>query len=332
MGLDLAITAYLAFVFDCIIGDPYTKYHPVVLMGKLIDFLDKHLRRDDSSEPTKLCCGFILVVLVLGVCMGITYGIIYLMEICNVPHWINIIVQAIILCFMISPKSLAKAGNQIYDELASGNLAGAREKVNYIVSRDANQMDEKDITRATIETVAENTVDGIISPFFFFFIGGLPLAVLYRAANTMDAMLGYKNDKYLYFGKAAARVDDVLNFIPARITGFLFILSSFLCGFNYKNALKMMLRDAKKHPSPNGGYPEASVAGALEIRLGGINYYFGRQSFRAFMGDKITSLKAIHIRQTIRLMYSVSTIFVTITGILIVLISKYHELYGFFNL
>ncbi len=320
--MELALTVFLAYIIDCIIGDPYTKFHPVALMGKLIDILDKLLRKDDSEEPAKLVCGFILVIIVLAVCSGLTYFIIYIMDIFQVPFWINIFIQAIILSFMISPKSLAKAGNEIYDELAKNDLEGARKKVNYIVSRDANQMDEKDITRAAVETVAENTVDGIISPLFFFFIGGLPLAVLYRAANTMDAMIGYKNKKYLYFGRAAARIDDVLNFIPARITGILLIISAAFCKFDYKNAWKMMMRDAKKHPSPNGGYSEATVAGALGIRLGGINYYFGRQTFRAFMGEPTNQLKSIHIKQTIKLMYAVSTIFVVIGGVIIIIIKE----------
>lgn len=325
--MEIAFIALLAFAIDCIIGDPYTKYHPVALMGKLIDFLDKLLRKDLSSEPTKLVCGFILVMIMLSICYAIPYYLIIAMNFFHIPIWLNVFIQAIILSFMISPKSLAKAGKEIYDELIQNNITAAREKVNYIVSRDVNRMNEADITRATVETVAENTVDGIISPLFFFFIGGLPLAVLYRAANTMDAMLGYKNDKYLYFGRTAARVDDVLNFIPARITGILLIIVASYNHLDYKNAFKMMMRDAKKHPSPNGGYTEATVAGALNIRLGGINYYFGRQSFRAYMGDNIQDLKPKHIIQTIKLMYGVSILFLVLCCTIPIIISKYIELH-----
>lgn len=324
--MEIAFIALLAFVIDCIIGDPYTKFHPVAIMGKLIDILDKILRKDTASEPTKLVCGFILVAILLSLSYSFTASILYLLEILHCPIWLNISIQAIILSFMISPKSLAKAGREIYQELTAHNLDTARQKVNYIVSRDANRMNEQDITRATVETVAENIVDGIISPLFFFFIGGLPLAVLYRMSNTMDAMIGYKNDKYLYFGRTAARVDDVLNFIPARITGILLIITAFCCQFNAKNALKMMLRDAKKHPSPNGGYTEATVAGALGIRLGGINYYFGRESFRAYMGEPLEELSAKHIEQTIRLMYAVSVLFVTTISVGYVIVKKYCEL------
>lgn len=324
--MEIALIAFLAFVIDCIIGDPNSKYHPVALMGKLIDILDKLLRKDNATEPTKLVCGFILVAILLSFSYGITYGIITLLDIFNCPSWLNIFIQAVILSFMISPKSLANAGKDIYDELINHNLDEARKKVNYIVSRDANRMNEQDITRATVETVAENIVDGIISPLFYFFIGGLPLAVLYRMSNTMDAMIGYKNDKYLYFGRTAARIDDVLNFIPARITGLLLIVVAFYSKLNAKGALKMMMRDAKKHPSPNGGYTEATVAGALDIRLGGINYYFGRQSFRAYMGEAINELNAQHIQQTIKLMYNVSTLFLIIMCIGYIVITKYQEL------
>lgn len=324
--MEIALIAFLAFVIDCIIGDPNSKYHPVALMGKLIDILDKLLRKDNATEPTKLVCGFILVAILLSFSYGITYGIITLLDVFNCPSWLNIFIQAVILSFMISPKSLAKAGKDIYDELINHNLDKARKKVNYIVSRDANRMNEQDITRATVETVAENIVDGIISPLFYFFIGGLPLAVLYRMSNTMDAMIGYKNDKYLYFGRTAARIDDVLNFIPARITGLLLIVVAFYSKLNAKGALKMMMRDAKKHPSPNGGYTEATVAGALDIRLGGINYYFGRQSFRAYMGEAINELNARHIQQTIKLMYNVSTLFLIIMCIGYIVITKYQEL------
>lgn len=325
--MEIAFIALLAFAIDSIIGDPYTKFHPVAVMGKLIDILDKLLRKDTSSEPTKLVCGFILVAVMLVICYAVPYYLIEAMNLFNVPVWLNIFIQAVILSFMISPKSLAKAGREIYDELVQNNISAAREKVNYIVSRDVNRMNEGDITRAAVETVAENTVDGIISPLFFFFIGGLPLAVLYRAANTMDAMIGYKNDKYLYFGRTAARVDDVLNFIPARITGILLIITAFFQHLNYKNAFKMMMRDAKKHPSPNGGYSEATVAGALGIRLGGMNYYFGRQSFRAYMGDNTQELKPVHIKQTIKMMYGVSVLFVIICSVVPIIITKYIELH-----
>lgn len=192
----------------------------------------------------------------------------------------------------------------------------ARIKVGQIVGRDTKHLDSPEVTRATVETIAENTVDGIISPLFFFALGGLPLAVVYRAANTLDSMIGYKNDRYLYFGRVAARVDDVLNYIPARLTGLLLIAVAAILGYDAKQAWAIMRRDAKKHPSPNGGYAEATVAGALGIRLGGHNRYFGKDTFREYMGDAGRELEPIHIKQTIRLMYGSSLLAGALTALL----------------
>lgn len=221
----------------------------------------------------------------------------------------SMLFNALLLSFTISPRSLAEAGREIHGYLIQGDMENARYKVGWIVGRDTENLSEGEVTRATVETVAENTVDGIISPLFFFLIGGVPLAFLYRAANTMDSMVGYKNDRYLYFGRVAARLDDVLNYIPARITGCIFVLSAVLLRLDYGNAWRMLRRDASKHPSPNGGWAEAAVAGALQIRLGGYNSYFGRQSFRAYMGEPLKALKAEHIMSCIRMMYTATVLF-----------------------
>ena len=196
--------------------------------------------------------------------------------------------------------------------LKDGELSEARRKVGWIVGRDTEKLSAPEASRAAIETVAENTVDGIISPLFFYLVGGLPLAVLYRAANTMDSMLGYKNAKYLYFGRVAARLDDVLNYIPARVTGALFVLAAFLLHFDGRRAWRILRRDAAKHPSPNGGHAEAPVAGALGIRLGGKNYYFGEPHFRAYMGEATRDIEADDIQKTVRLMYTVTVLFLLI--------------------
>ena len=229
----------------------------------------------------------------------------------------QIFIQALVLSFMISPRTLGDAAREIYFLLDRENLARAREKVGWIVGRDTQNLNEAEITRATIETVAENTVDGIISPLFYFAIGGLPLAVAYRAINTMDSMLGYKNEKYFYFGRVAARFDDIANFIPARLTGMLFICAAMILKLDYKNAFKMMKRDASKHPSPNGGWAEATVAGALNIRLGGVNYYFGEPHFRAYMGEPHENLEAVHILGAIRMMYTATILFLTFAYLLV---------------
>ena len=302
------ITAVAAFLFDALIGDPRSKFHPVVLIGKLISFLEKILRRDSDGYIKKICMGGVLVTIVLLVSYGVGVGIVLLVNMTG-SLTAKIFVEALVLSFMISPRSLAEAGREIYALLTNENILEARRKVGWIVGRDTEHLNEAEIVRATVETVSENTVDGIISPLFYFAIGGLPLAVVYRAVNTMDSMIGYKNEKYLYFGRVAARLDDVANFIPARLTAILFILSALILNLDYKNAFAMMLRDASKHPSPNGGYAESTVAGALNIQLGGINSYFGIPHFRAYMGDPNEPLSAPHILQTIRLMYTATIIF-----------------------
>ena len=302
------ITAVTAFLIDALIGDPRSKFHPVVLIGNLISFLEKIFRRDSDGYIKKICKGGVLVTLVLA----ISYGAgVLIFVIANLSGYltVKIFIEALALSFMISPRSLSDAGREIYFLLDAENIIQARKKVGWIVGRDTDYLNEAEIVRATVETVSENTVDGIISPLFYFAVGGLPLAVAYRAVNTMDSMLGYKNEKYLYFGRVAARLDDVANFIPARITGFLFIAAAFILQLDYKNAFHMMKRDAMKHPSPNGGFAEATVAGALNIQLGGINSYFGVPHFRAYMGEPTEILRPVHILETIRLMYTATIIF-----------------------
>ena len=305
------IVGVVAFLIDALIGDPRSRLHPVVLIGNLISLLEKLLRRDLDSPTKKILKGGVLVSVVVTVALLVGLGIEVLMQ--DVPSLAaQIFIQALVLSFMISPRSLGDAGREIYYLLEREDLARARQKVGWIVGRDTQNLNEAEVTRATVETVAENTVDGIISPLFYFAVGGLPLAIAYRAINTMDSMLGYKNDKYLYFGRVAARLDDVANFIPARLTGLLFICAAVVLNLDYKNALKMMRRDARKHPSPNGGWAEATVAGALRIRLGGMNYYFGKPHFRAYMGEPEENLEAVHILGAIRMMYTATILFLMI--------------------
>lgn len=313
--MNLMITAVAAFLFDALIGDPRSKFHPVVLIGKLISSLEKILRRDSDGYIKKICMGGVLVSLVLLISYGAGVLILILVSFTK-SLTVKIFVEAITLSFMISPRSLAEAARELYYLLTVGNLAQARYKVGWIVGRDTNYLNEGEIVRATVETVSENTVDGIISPLFYFAVGGLPLAIAYRAVNTMDSMLGYKNEKYFYFGRVAARLDDVANFIPARITAILFIAAALILNLDYKNAFNMMRRDAHKHPSPNGGYAEATVAGALNIQLGGINSYFGVPHFRAYMGDPNEILEPAHILGAIRLMYTATIIFLCLSIII----------------
>mgnify|MGYP003617538029 FL=1 len=307
------IVSVAAFILDCLIGDPRSKFHPVVLIGNLIAWLEKRFYRAEDSNMTKFSMGFLLMLLVLLISYDVAWGVV---TAAAGESWLSYGVQALLLSFTISPRSLAAAGKEIQQYLWADDLAEARKKVGWIVGRDTQSLDASEVTRATVETIAENIVDGIIAPFFFFFLGGVPLAVAYRAANTMDSMIGYKNDKYLYFGRAAARLDDVLNYIPARITGILLVLAAGILRLDMKNSWRIMRRDAAQHPRPNGGFPEAATAGALGIRLGGMNSYFGKPHFRAYMGDPLETLAAPHITGAIRLMYTATVLFLLVAGVL----------------
>ena len=305
------MVAALAFVVDCLVGDPRISLHPVVLMGKLISFFESLLYREKDSDGKKLVCGAVLMVCVLAVSCGVAEGILRLAALSG-NAYVSVLVQAVCLSFMISPRNLAEAGREIRDYLLEGNLEMARFKVGWIVGRDTDKLTEGEATRATVETISENTVDGVISPLFYFFVGGLSLAVAYRAANTMDSMIGYKNDKYLFFGRVAARADDLWNYIPARLTGLMLVAAAFLLGLDWRGAWRILRRDAAKHPSPNGGWTESTVAGALGVRLGGLNYYFGKPSFRTYMGDPVYALEARHISLAIRMMYTATVMFLAL--------------------
>ena len=302
------IVALFAFLVDIVVGDPRSRMHPVVLVGNLISSLEKLLYHEADTDNKKMVKGALLAAFVLVFAYHMAYLLVQLSSQAGNPL-LDTMVQALILSFTISPRSLSEAGRELFQLLEDGNLEKARFKVGWIVGRDTDKLSPAEVTRATVETIAENTVDGVIAPLFFFAVGGVPLAVLYRAANTMDSMLGYKNARYLFFGRVPARLDDILNYIPARICGVLFVISAMLLGFDYRAAWRIMLRDARKHPSPNGGWAEASVAGALGIRLGGYNSYFGKQHFRAYMGDPLKELQQGNIMECIRLMYSASILF-----------------------
>lgn len=300
------IVTVLALVLDCLIGDPRSKFHPVALMGRLISGLETMFYMNPASPqytPRKqMFSGAMVVVLTLIIVYDVTDTILW-----AAGTWGNVYmyyaVQGLILSFMICPKSLAGAAMEIHHYLIHHHLHIARDKVGWIVGRDTGTLSEGEVTRATVETVAENTVDGILAPLFFFALGGVPLAVVYRAVNTLDSMIAYKNDKYLYFGRVAARVDDVCNWIPARLGAVFFILTALILRYDWRGAVQMIRRDAAKHPSPNGGYAEAAVAGALQIRLGGYNSYFGKMTFRAYMGDPIQELRPYHIEKAVYMMY-----------------------------
>jgi adenosylcobinamide-phosphate synthase len=304
-----------AYVVDLIIGDPRQIPHPVVLIGKMIDALERLLRRWAAPVVGLKVSGMLLTAITVLAAYLIMWGIIAGAYLIN--HWLGLFTSIWFLSTTIAVKGLGSAAMEIYTLLKTGNLSEARKKVGWIVGRDTQNLDEGEISRATVETVAENIVDGIIAPLFYGFIGGAPLAMAYKAVNTLDSMVGYKNDKYMELGWASAKFDDLCNYIPARLTGVFLIMAFLLTGKPVNKALRVIARDSSGHPSPNSGIPEAAVAGALGIRLGGVNYYGGIESFRAYMGDPEIGLGKTHILDTVKIMHLTSLITV-LTGSLAV--------------
>lgn len=304
----------LAFLLDIFIGDPKSKYHPIAIIGRIISFFEAVLYKETDNDTKKLWYGGIAVGLILLTVYILASLILWIGGV--IHEWVYYAIEVLLLYISISPRSLAGAGFEIGQLLKHGNIEGARQRLSWIVGRDTADLDEGEITRATVETIAENTVDGIVAPLFFFILGGSMGAILYRTANTMDSMMGYKNQKYLFFGRVAARLDDILNWIPARITFILLVVSAFFLRFDAKSAFKIGVRDANKHPSPNGGYAEAPVAGALHIRLGGYNQYFNKMTFREYMGDPIEAMNRNHITRSIYMMYFTTLLMVIISTVI----------------
>jgi len=316
------LSLLFAYLLDQIIGDSSMITHPVILIGRFISKLEDIFYNQQKSNGCKLLVGGVLVCLVLGTTYAFTWLIVYFFTL--IHPLLGCLINVWLISTTIAVKGLKDAGLKIKGLLQENNLAKARKEVGYIVGRDTNNMDEKEITRATVETIAENIVDAITSPLFYAFLGGAPLAMTYRAVNTLDSMLGYKNEKYLYFGRVAARVDDIFNYIPARLTGFsIALISFFLPGLSGKNSFEILFRDARQHPSPNSGYSESAVSGALMVRLGGLNYYHGRLSQRPFIGNDIYPLSTDKIDKTNKIMFATATFWVIIFTILnLLFISK----------
>lgn len=315
-SLMYAVIPITACIIDTVYGDPRSNFHPVVLIGNLISYIEDKLYPKKPALPKDLMLrGLLTVCLVLLTVGLITSFFVFLGHKGGILLYFSL--SALILYVTITPRALARDGMEIYHLLRDGDLVKVRARLSWIVGRDTDNLSEADIVRGTVETIAENTTDGIISPLFYFMLFGPVGAALYRAGNTMDSMLGYKDDRYLYFGRIAARLDDILNYIPARITFLLFAASAYILRLDWKNAVAITRRDARKHPSPNGGYAEAPMAGALNVRLGGYNYYHGVAEFREYMGDPKVELKAFHIKESIIMMYLATAIFVIFESIVI---------------
>lgn len=300
------ISITIAYVIDKLIGDPPNWPHPVRWMGTLIAFLEKRWNRGRAKKSK----GVAMLGSVLLISFIVTLSVVWFAY--TIHPLVGMIVEAVIIATTIAEKSLKEASIEVYQPLTTGNLTEARKKLSYIVGRDTDNLDEAEIARGAIETVAENTSDGVTAPLFWALIGGAPLAMVYRAANTCDSMVGYMNERYKEFGWASAKWDDLLNWIPSRLTGLIMLLGNRPESMSYKKAWSILFRDARRHPSPNSGWLEAAVAVILGIQLGGKNYYKGYASDRAKMGEPLSPIKADHILKVNAILAKTALLFILV--------------------
>ncbi len=305
--MKLIIIIVCAVVLDLIFGDPDGVPHPICLIGNMIAHMEKKIRKVLRNE---FLGGMLLALSVGMLSFLLPFVILYLAH--RINYYVALLLEIYFCYKILAIKSLKTESMKVYHSLVYGNLNEARKYLSYIVGRDTEALSAKEITKATVETVAENTTDAVVAPLIFMAFGGAPLAFLYKAINTMDSMIGYKNEKYYYFGKFAARLDDVANFIPSRIAAIAMILASSLLKLDLKNAVKIYIRDRKKHKSPNSAQTESVCAGALNIQLAGDACYFGQLVHKPIIGDNNREIVPEDIVLANKLMYVTSLLAVII--------------------
>lgn len=317
-----AAVMVVAFLLDMMLGDPLWLPHPVVAMGKLIAALERRWRNATHTPAQQQRWGALLALVVVLAAAGGAGLLLWLLE--GVHPALRMAGEVFFFYQLLATKCLRDAGMKVYHALQNGDMAAARAAVGEIVGRETHQLDESEIIRATVETIAENSSDGVIAPLFYFAVGGLPLAAAYKAINTLDSMLGYKNQRYLYFGRFSAKMDDLANLLPARLTALWMVVASALCGLDAKGAWRCWRRDRKKHPSPNAAQPEAACAGALGVQLGGDSRYFGRVVHKQRLGDALRPLEPEDIRRAGRLLYATAALGLCLlaAGLLLVWVYK----------
>lgn len=304
------LAAILAgYLLDLCLGDPHSMPHPVRAIGNLIVWLEKYLRsagKKHATERGERRAGVLFVCLVLLVTGSVAGAILWISRLGGI--WIQTVVEAVMTYYLLAARSLRDESMAVCRKLEAGEIEEARYAVSMIVGRDTKPLSEAGIARAAVETVAENASDGVIAPLFYLAIGGPLLGWLYKAVNTMDSMVGYKNDRYLHFGRAAAKLDDLVNLIPSRLAALLLIVSAYLLRYDGKNAYRIWRRDRRNHKSPNSAQTESACAGALGLRLAGDAWYFGKLVPKPYIGDEIHPIEPQDIRRVNRLMYGAAGI------------------------
>lgn len=311
--MEILIMVFIGFVLDLLIGDPHWLYHPVRLIGLGISGGEKLLRRIfPKTKGGELAGGTVLAVFIPVLSFAVPFGILLLAGM--VHPYLRIAIGSIFCYQILATKSLRDESMRVSRELDKNDLNGARKYLSWIVGRDTERLDETGVIRAAVETVAENASDGVIAPLFYLMIGGPALGFLYKGVNTLDSMVGYKNEKYLYFGRVSAKVDDVFNFIPAILSAWLMIAASGILGFDVKNAVKIYRRDHRNHSSPNSARTESVCAGALRVQLAGDAYYFGKLVKKPTIGDPLRPVERADVRRANRLMYGTAILALLIFG------------------
>lgn len=296
-----SITLISAYLLDIILGDPQRFPHPVRLIGRFIVFLENLFWRANSSPLSQKISGILLALIVVGSTFMATTFLIY---------WAGYFSQAasfILSIFMgyftLATRDLHVETRRVLKALEAGDLARARQELSFLVGRDTAHLSEPEVIRALVETIAENLSDGVIAPLFYLGLGGPPWAMTYKAINTLDSMVGYKKERFRHMGWASARLDDAANFIPARLSGGLVVISAFLLGKPWRDSLEILRRDRRQHQSPNSAWPEAATAGALGVQLGGLNYYGGQPSPKPFIGNRKKDLDLGDVREAWKILY-----------------------------
>ena len=305
-----ALPLLLGFILDSAVGDPYNIPHPVKLIGNFISLLEKAVRKNMKNLRLG---GTLLALAVISLSTVIP---LILISFCyRLNTIIGILTETVLCCYMLSARCLLNESMKVYKTLESGDTEKARQAVSMIVGRDTDVLDRDGIIRATVETVAENTSDGVTAPLFFMGLGGATGGFFYKAVNTLDSMIGYKDEKYADIGRFSAKFDDVLNFLPSRATALIMTVSARISGFDGKNSLKIWRRDRRNHASPNSAQTESACAGALHIRLAGDAWYFGKLCKKKYIGDNDRPVEAEDIKRANKLMYCTSAIMLTLSVI-----------------